>query len=248
VIPCFRESERLPIFLADLVKHLATQDFLGRVTIVDDGSGKDEVQRTRARVEQVLQAFPEAQVGWLLLPANQGKGGAVYAGWKKAITEDADILAFADADGSTSGAEVCRIVHGLIERAGTVDAVFGSRIKMLGQDIQRELYRHLMGRCFATLVGEMTGLLAYDTQCGAKAIKASAFEGIASKLHERGFAFDVELTLALLNSGYRVIELPISWREVPGSKVRFLRDIIRMAMAILRIRKRHGRFAAAGKP
>ena len=244
MIPCFRESARLSGFLSDLVEQLASQSFLGRVTIVDDGSGEDEVHRTQESAEAVLKKFPNAPVDWLLLPQNLGKGGAVYAGWKKAVEEKADVLAFADADGSTSGAELCRIIGKLQERFSEVDAVFGSRVKMLGQEIQRDFRRHLMGRCFATMVSIMTGLTAYDTQCGAKAVKASAFQGIAPKLQEVGFAFDVELALVLLKAGYRVIELPISWKEVPGSKVRFLRDVTRMAAAVLRMRKNLGTFEA----
>lgn len=240
VIPCFHESVRLPGFLADLVHQLASQDFAGRITIVDDGSGEIEVRKTQENVEKALASFPGAPVDWLLLPQNQGKGGAVYAGWRKAVQEKADILAFADADGSTSGSEVCRIIAELVKRYDSVDGVFGSRVKMLGQEIQRDFRRHLIGRCFATMVSFATGISAYDTQCGAKALKASSFQGVLPQLREMGFAFDVELTLALLKRGDTLIELPISWKEIPGSKVRIVRDVTRMASAILRMRKHLG--------
>ena len=96
-------------------------------------------------------------------------------------------------------------------------------------------------------VGRSTGLgsgiLAdaipvYDSQCGFKLIRRKCYEAIRSELREKRFAFDVELLVALRHIGAKVIEVPIDWFDVPGSKVHFVRDTARMVAAIIGIRMR----------
>ena len=109
---------------------------------------------------------------------------------------------------------------------------------MMGRSIQRSLYRHLTGRIFATLVSEIGGIPAYDTQCGFKILKTEAYQKIRPYLETLGFAFDVELALLLNKLGKRIIEFPIDWHDVPGSKVSMIRDSISMALEVLKIRDR----------
>jgi dolichyl-phosphate beta-glucosyltransferase len=77
----------------------------------------------------------------------------------------------------------------------------------------------------------------YDSQCGLKLIPRTHFEPLVSKLTIHGFAFDVELLAALLDSGCAVHEVPISWHETPGGKVHLLRDSFRMARDVWRVRQ-----------
>src|SRR5262249_27785523 len=96
------------------------------------------------------------------------------------------------------------------------------------------------GRIFATFVSVLTGIGIYDSQCGLKVIRRDAFASIEEHLKETRFAFDVELTLLLLANGFRIREVPINWKEVPGSKVSIVRDSIRMFSGVLQIRQRSG--------
>jgi hypothetical protein len=109
---------------------------------------------------------------------------------------------------------------------------------MLGRSIQRRVIRHYTGRIFATLVSTVAQVPAYDTQCGLKILTASAFERISPFAQSLGFAFDVELLLLLLKTGQRVVEFPIDWEDVAGSKVHLLRDSTRMAREVFHIRRR----------
>jgi hypothetical protein len=63
---------------------------------------------------------------------------------------------------------------------------------------------------------------------------------VGEYLEETRFVFDVELTLLLVKSGFKIREVPINCQEVPGSKVSILKNSIRMFSEILRIKKRHG--------
>ena len=223
VIPCFRESGRVGALLRDLRSEFAGDSSV-RVLLVDDGSGEGEAERLR---EVVKHCGCDYEVH--VLPVNQGKGGAVYAGWAQHRGEE--WLAFVDADGSCSAREVRRLIS---MRDG--GAVFGSRILMLGRSIQRHWHRHLIGRVFATLVGTLLGLPVYDSQCGLKVVARKAYERVRPLLSMKGFSFDVELLSALWDSRCPMREEPIDWHEVPGGKVKLFHDSWRMFRDVLRVR------------
>src|SRR5580700_8422263 len=88
-VPCFRESKRLPLFLDALCKVLAGAPFQASVVIVDDGSGSLEAASTRAIVDQYRSKYPEIVAEPVFLKRNLGKGGAVYAGWKRSLSDSA---------------------------------------------------------------------------------------------------------------------------------------------------------------
>ena len=76
VIPAYNEGRRLPDYLPRLCEALAKSSLPWRITIVDDGSREDDSRRMRECVRLCGE-----QVSFHRLPANVGKGGAVYAGW-----------------------------------------------------------------------------------------------------------------------------------------------------------------------
>lgn len=232
VVPCYRESARIGGFLPDLCREMTALGGV-RVQVVEDGSEPGEAAAMEAVVENLRQTFP-CLLPLKVLPQNLGKGGAVYAGW--ADHGGADWLAFVDADGSCSAREVSRLLAMRPPAESSPTALFASRVKMLGRRVERLLKRHLLGRVYATLVSEMLGVPVYDSQCGLKLVPRAAYEKIAGRLQISGFAFDVELMVALLDSGCQVREVPIDWHETPGGKVRLLRDSWLMARDVWRIR------------
>ena len=246
-IPCFRESSRLPPFLDSLCRELETAPFQASIVIVDDGSGADEAERTRAIVDEFRKKYARLIAEPVFLAENRGKGGAVYAGWAASSGDAAagDLLCFVDADGSVPATEVRRVIGELFaDERQHWGALFGSRIKLLGNDVSRVASRHYIGRIFATLTTLITGIEVYDSQCGLKVLRRAAFEAIQKDLDEMRFVFDVELTVLLLERGFRIREIPINWHEVSGSKVRVVRDSIRMFAGLLRIRRHKAARAA----
>lgn len=243
IIPCYREEERLSPCLRELVGAFQESRFRARFTIVDDGSGRESAERLLGVIAPIREEHPELFHEPVLLLDNVGKGGAVQAGWDAALARvpSPEVVGFVDADGATPAEEVVGLVRSLIEREEAVDAVFGSRIKMLGKRIDRHLRRHLLGRVFATLTHRLTGLEIYDSQCGAKLIRTGALRVIRPDLRETGYAFDVELCLLLQRAGFRVVEHPVSWSDTPGSRVRLLRDGWQMFTSLVSISRRLGR-------
>ena len=168
-----------------------------------------------------------------------GKGGAIIAGIARAT---APIIAFTDADGATEADEMRR----LCELARTRDVVVGSRW-LRGADVvvPQPLLRRAASRVFNTIVRSLFGLRVSDTQCGAKAFRAEALTPVLVEIETSDFAFDVDLLVALTRRGCEIAEVPVRWRHVGGSKVDLVGGAAKMLVAVLRLRLRHSRFAAA---
>lgn len=235
VIPCFEESRRLPSYLNDLVLLLRQQPYRTSIVVVDDGSGSSE----QARLKEIISAVgstPDVTVDSLCLERNMGKGYAVRYGWQARTS--ARWLAFADADGATPAYEVIRI-FGAVYRANDLRrCYFGSRVRMLGRSVERHWKRHFIGRLYATLVGLAINESIYDSQCGFKIIPGQAFTAVSGVLRENRFAFDSELITALSEAGYQMEEVPVDWKDVPGSKVSLIKDSARMVESLFLIQNR----------
>jgi glycosyltransferase involved in cell wall biosynthesis len=214
VVPCYDEAARLDVgALVDLAGAAGA-----RIIAVDDGS----TDATGVLLAAAARAHPE-ELAVLTLPANGGKGEAVRAGMRAGLEGGAAIVAYYDADLATPPAEMARLVAELRAHADR-SVVLGSRVGLLGHRIDRSLWRHYLGRVFATVSSAVLGLAVYDTQCGAKvfrdgpALRAALAEPFSSR-----WAFDVELLGRLLAAGADAgsfVEVPLrEWRDVAGSKL-----------------------------
>jgi len=234
VIPAYEEVERLPHFLVSLREAGFLERTGWRTVVVDDGSS--EASRQALRLQSAARGLEAGrEYDWIPLEKNLGKGGAVYAGWDQ-VAASCEILGLVDADGAVPAREVVRLAT--MAEANPEQALFASRVKMLGHHVERSLTRHLTGRIFASLVGTLIEPGVYDSQCGLKMVPAKAYSRIRRVLEERRFVFDVELLAGLLRGGVPVREVPIDWKDVAGSKVRLGRDSWRMAWGIWQIRRR----------
>ena len=238
VIPHYNDTKRLEPFLQGLVECLPPYF---SILISDDGSHPAE----REGLSELIRRSISENNGNrplvlqpIFIDKNTGKGGAVRRGWDQSTNGEYSIVAFVDADGSVSAGEIMRSEKYLRDNIESLDALFGSRIKMLGKSLKRSVKRHISGRVFATLVSVIGKVPAYDTQCGLKILKRDTFQSIRPDLETDGFAFDVEVCLLLLKQGYKLEEFPISWHDTPGSKVSLIYDSIRMGVEVFRISKR----------
>jgi dolichyl-phosphate beta-glucosyltransferase len=85
-----------------------------------------------------------------------------------------------------------------------------------------------------------------DTQCGFKLFSRASLPHIIPYMHAEGWIFDVEMLMLAESAprasgvrsgpGIRVMEVPIGWQEIKGSKLNVMWDSIGMAygLAVLR--------------
>jgi len=76
-----------------------------------------------------------------------------------------------------------------------------------------------------------------DTQCGFKLFSRSSLPYIIPYMHCEGWIFDVEMLMLAELAGIPVVEVPVGWKEVKGSKLNVLWDSLGMAygLALLRV-------------
>lgn len=75
-----------------------------------------------------------------------------------------------------------------------------------------------------------------DTQCGFKLFSRPSLPYIIPYMHSEGWIFDVEMLMLAESAGIPVVEVPVGWKEVTGSKLNILWASLGMAwgLAILR--------------
>ncbi|MBL9077914.1 MAG: glycosyltransferase [Planctomycetes bacterium] len=244
VVPCYNEAQRLDA--AAFAAYAAAEPGV-RFLFVDDGS-----QDATAQVLAALVARCPERLQFVSLSRNGGKAEAVRQGFLRAFAAEPapDAVAFWDADLATPLADIGAFAE-VLERSPRFTAVFGSRVNLLGRDVRRKLWRHYLGRVFATAASAVLRLPIYDTQCGAKLLRnTAAVRAVFAERFVSPWIFDVEI-LARLGRELAaaggpplrevVYEFPLMvWRDVAGSKVR-LRHFVTVFFDLLRIWWRGGR-------
>jgi hypothetical protein len=229
VVPVWNDSARLAGFGGGLAREIAASGLPVRWIIADDGSEPGEEARLRELCAGFAGIYPRVELH--LVRRHLGKGAVVRDAWK--LDPAAGWLAFVDADGSTSAGDFL----GLIRRA--VDSgvsVLGVRKRTATTRVEESFIRALPHRGFLLAVRWLLGLHAADPQCGAKVFKAADFRRIEPRLSEDGLAFDSEMLAALQYDGAMWQEVPVSWIEKKGGRIRLFRDAWRMFAALFRIR------------
>jgi glycosyltransferase involved in cell wall biosynthesis len=235
VVPCFNEAARLPV---DRFREFsAAHPGLG-FCFVNDGSAD-----ATADVLRGLAAADPDRLRMLNLPVNAGKAQAVRAGVLDLLENVApELVGYWDADLATPLEEIPRfLAHADAHPA--VRFILGARVRRLGARVERKLLRHYLGRIFATAASAILDLPVYDTQCGAKLLRADLARSIFDQPFLSRWFFDVELLArasrllgrpAILDA---LLEIPLDqWQEMGESRVRAI-HFLRAPLELLRIRR-----------
>jgi glycosyltransferase involved in cell wall biosynthesis len=239
VVPCYNEAARLPAeaFLAFARSHPG----LG-FCFVNDGSA----DATGALIDDLARRG-EGRVLAISLPANVGKAEAVRAGCRKLLGDGrAAWIGYWDADLATPLEEIERFMA-LATRRPEARFLLGARMCYLGSNVHRKLSRHYLGRVFATCASLVLGMPVYDTQCGAKLIRADLAAVIFDRPFVSRWIFDVELLARAIaamgrqGAKGRILEIPLErWTEIGDSRVKPI-HFLRAPWEMARIRMRFQR-------
>jgi len=225
VLPAYNESERIGATLEKIFAHVNQQGWSAEVIVVNDGSN-DETARIvgeYARKHSMLRLLEN--------PGNRGKGFSVRNGMLHA---QGDILLFSDADLSSPIKEADKLLAAV--RGGS-DVAIGSRWLKTELQIQRQpLHRQLFSRIFNLALRLVLGLNFKDTQCGFKAFSHAAAQKLFPAQRIERWGFDPELLFLAKRFGFTVSEIPVAWSHRAGTRIKPLRDGIRMLGEMLVIR------------
>lgn len=228
VIPAFNEEQRLTPTVREAIDYLEHRAIRYEIIVVDDGS----TDGTRAIVTEFSRLNPAVRL--VPLAQNTGKGAAVRAGM---LAARGPRVLFTDADGSTSIREIERLDAALDRGA---DIAIGSRALTSNETrVDALWYRRLLGRLFNAAINHIVVPGIADTQCGFKLFARPVIEPIFSRQTATGFSFDVEVLCIAQRLGLTIAEVPITWKNVPGSKVNLVTDAAKMLWDAVRFRWRH---------
>ena len=229
VVPAYNEEQRLGDSLAKLIAYSAAQPFAVEIIVVDDGSA----DRTAEIATEAIANLPDGVTANVIQhEVNRGKGAAVRTG---ALAASSDVVLYLDADLATQPDQTPKLLAALSSGA---DVAIGSRIRPEGGDMRasQPAWRRVGGRLFALLRRRLLLSDIEDTQCGFKAFSRGAAQAIFSRQQLDGWAFDAELLYLAHRLGYRVVQVPIEWRHVEGSRFKLgagsayreVRDLVRV--------------------
>lgn len=232
IVPAYNEGARLGQTLPVILDYLNKSHPTGELIVVDDGSSDDTE-------EVAKQSFASAKGINARVIAYQGNRGKGYAVRRGLLACQAPVALFSDADLSTPITEAPKLVTPIEQ--GEFDLTFGSRAldrRLIG--IHQPWRREQGGRVFNLIVRLATGLPFWDTQCGFKAFRMSAFRPILEAATIDRFGFDVELLYVAQLAGLRLKEIPVRWDHKVGmldASGNYARDSLRMVNEVKRIRR-----------
>lgn len=208
ILPTFNEAENLERIVAAARAALgdaAPEGF--RILVVDDGSpdGTGDI------ADRLAAAHP-GEVEVLHRRVREGLGPAYLAGFRHALDAGAGAVMEMDSDFSHDPADLARLLAPI--RAGTADLALGSRYAPGGAVADWGLGRRVISRGGCLYAQVVLTTPVRDLTGGFKCFRAEVLEAIdLPSVRSRGYAFQVELTYRALRRGFRVVEVPITFRD-----------------------------------
>jgi dolichol-phosphate mannosyltransferase len=202
VIPTYNERENLDA----AVRAVLAQPGEFSVLVVDDASPDGT-----GRLADALASANPGRVSVLHRAGKLGLGSAYLAGFRAALDAGYDAVCEMDADGSHDPA-VLPALAAAIE--GGADLAIGSRRIAGGSTVGWGPHRHLMSGGAMLLARIVLGLKTKDVTAGFRCYRAAlAEELLHAGIESGGYAFQEESVFYAEKLGYRVVEVPITFKD-----------------------------------
>ena len=165
---------------------------------------------------------------------NRGKGAAVKTAM---LASSGDIAMFTDAD-MAYGTEVISKMVQFFDASPDSQLVIGSRNLEKDGYSNYTFVRKVASKAYILVLCIVGGFKLSDSQCGCKGFRREAVEEIFPRLEVNGFAFDFEALLWASKLKYKITEMPVRVLVHGESKVRIVRDTIKMLRDIIKMKIR----------
>ena len=207
ILPTYNEAENIEAIVSASAETLAAASPDGfRILIVDDGS-PDGTGQIGDRL-----AAERSEVEVLHRTSREGLGPAYLAGFEHALSSGAGFVMEMDSDFSHSPADLARLLSAV--RDGGADLALGSRYVTDGGIENWSASRRVISRGGSLYARLILGLPVNDLTGGFKCFRAEVLKAIdLPSVTARGYAFQIELTYRAIKSGFKVVEVPIVFRD-----------------------------------
>lgn len=222
VIPAYNEEQTIADTLREFHAELADATFV----VVNNASSDN----TAAVAQQTLQELDAR--GMVINELRPGKGNAMRRGFRAV---EADIYVMTDADTTYPANQV----HALLEpvATGAADMVVGDRISQGRYQQENKRSFHTFGNNLVrSLINMIFNASLSDVMSGYRVLSASFVKNYPILVE--GFQIETDMTLHALDKRFRVLEIPVEYRDRPEgseSKLNTFRDGARVLATILRI-------------
>jgi glycosyltransferase involved in cell wall biosynthesis len=205
IIPAYNEEKRIKKTLKDYGEYFKRNFKNYEIIVICDGC----TDRTPSIVERFSRENKHIKL--LKFTQKLGKGGGISEGLKSAT---GDVLGFTDADEAVSPREFVKLIKKI--ENGVDCAIASRRVKGAKILSKQSFQRRIASKAFNLFVNFMFKLRLKDTQCGAKTFHRRVIRRV-KRFKTSGFEFDVELLWKIKQYGFKIEEVPITWKHKEGT-------------------------------
>ena len=197
IIPAYRAAETIEKVLAGIPEWVDT------IYVVDDASPDETARRVRA--------VADPRIELLTHDLNQGVGGAMVTGYRRALQQGIDISVKMDADDQMDPAHLAELIGPLL--AGRADYVKGNRFHDAEALRAMPLARKIGNAGLSFLIKAASGQWhVFDPTNGYTAIHRTALGALDLRELHRRYFFESSMLVALKRLGAVVEDVPIPAR------------------------------------
>lgn len=204
IVAALNEEQGVGPTIAELRQHLNDIYIL-----VVDGKSHDGT----AEVSKNMNAEVIVQEG-------TGKGDAVAQAIKQ-VTANADFVVFTDADYTYPAEHIPRMIR-VLEENPNVGMVCGNRFDLHFHLNEMNSMFYFGNRVLAFAHNMLNGVALSDPLTGLRVVRGEILRGWTPK--SKGFDIEVELNHHVERQGFKIVEIPIHYRDRLGEKKLKMRD------------------------
>jgi len=227
MIPTYNESKNI----REIIENILNLNISGLEIVVVDDDSPDKTWKL------VLERSKEDKRIHLLHRKNKkGRGYAGIAGFKYALSQDADFIIEMDADFSHDP----KYIPELLKQAEKYDLVLGSRFIKGGKDSDRARSRRLTTILAVLYIQLIMGLRIKDPNSGYRCFKRKALASIVNSLVSKDADIVQEVLYKIYVRRYKIKEIPIIFKDrIRGKTTKTFRDFIKGLLIVLKWRFLH---------
>ena len=220
IIPTYNEIENID----SIIRAVFSQKKAFHVLIVDDNSPDG----TGKAVKAIQSEFPD-QLFLLERKNKSGLGAAYIAGFKWTLEKTYNYIFEMDADFSHNPEDLIKLFNACVTDGADVSV--GSRYVKGITVVNWPMFRIILSYGASRYVRLLTRMKVKDSTAGFVCYKRSVLEAIdLSKIEFVGYAFQIEMKFKAHKKGFKIVEIPVIFKDRVKGKSKMSGSIITEAI------------------
>ncbi|APY08127.1 dolichyl-phosphate beta-D-mannosyltransferase [Winogradskyella sp. J14-2] len=216
IIPTYNEVENIET----IIRAVFSQDKSFHVLVVDDNSPDGTAKEVKS-----LQKAYAVQLHLLQRKQKDGLGAAYIAGFKWALEHAYNYVFEMDADFSHNPDDLIKLYNACAVH--NADIAVGSRYVKGITVVNWPLSRILLSYGASRYVRLITGMQVKDSTAGFVCYKKNVLESInLDKVKFVGYAFQIEMKFKAHKKGFKIVEIPVIFKDRIKGKSKMSGSII----------------------